>query len=115
MEYLQRESSAVEQAVRYHLSIFVDEQYRITALIDLEWTCSLPLEMLQPPFWVSGHIQDNFVGGTEKAITNEKAFILVSREFLDIFGQEPKSRDPSRKLPLDAKSIIRAAFEKKSL
>lgn len=95
-------------------NIFVDDQYNITAIIDLEWTCSLPLEMLQPPFWLSGHIQDSFVGPSEKVITNEKAFIPASREFLDIFGEEQKSRNPSRKLPFNAESVIRAAFEKKS-
>ncbi|KAL2786374.1 hypothetical protein BJX66DRAFT_328625 [Aspergillus keveii] len=32
-------------------NIFVDENWRITAFIDLEWGCSLPAEMIRPPLW----------------------------------------------------------------
>lgn len=30
-------------------NIFVDEKWNIKYLIDLEWACSLPIEMLHPP------------------------------------------------------------------
>jgi len=34
-------------------NIFVDEDWHITALMDLEWACVQPLEMLQPPHWLT--------------------------------------------------------------
>lgn len=34
-------------------NIFVDEYWRITGIIDLEWACSRPVEMLSPPDWLS--------------------------------------------------------------
>jgi hypothetical protein len=44
-------------------NIFVDEQWNITCLMDLEWVCVLPAEMLAVPYWLSGHgideIMDN--------------------------------------------------------
>jgi hypothetical protein len=95
-------------------NIFVDEQYNITAIVDLEWTCSLPLEMLQPPFLLSGQIQDDFVRGTDKVVMNEGAFVPVCQEFLDIFGQEQSSRESSQKPAFDAVGVVRTAFEKKS-
>lgn len=30
-------------------NIFVDENWNITSLVDLEWACSMPIEMIQPP------------------------------------------------------------------
>lgn len=33
-------------------NIFVDEQWNIKCLIDMEWACSLPIEMQQPPYWL---------------------------------------------------------------
>ena len=39
-------------------NIFVDEDGHVTSLIDLEWTCSLPVEMLQPPYWLTNRAVD---------------------------------------------------------
>lgn len=33
-------------------NIFVDEQWNIKYLIDMEWACSHPIEMQQPPYWL---------------------------------------------------------------
>ncbi|KAI5251253.1 hypothetical protein E4T42_04458 [Aureobasidium subglaciale] len=95
-------------------NIFVDNDYNITAVVDLEWTCSLPLEMLQPPFWVSGHIQDSFVGATEKTAINEKFFMPACHEFFDILSQEQASRHPLQKPAFDVANVARVGFEKKS-
>lgn len=35
-------------------NIFVDEEWNITCLIDLEWICALPVEMLAAPYWLTG-------------------------------------------------------------
>lgn len=34
-------------------NIFVDDDWRIVGIIDLEWACSRPIEMLGPPDWLS--------------------------------------------------------------
>jgi hypothetical protein len=52
----------------HECNIFVDDQYNITSIVDLEWSCSLPIEMHQPPFWLSGHGGGEFLkdGHAEK-------------------------------------------------
>lgn len=42
-------------------NIFVDEEWHVTSLIDLEWACSLPSEMLRPPYWLTGENIDRLV------------------------------------------------------
>ncbi|KJZ72472.1 hypothetical protein HIM_08141 [Hirsutella minnesotensis 3608] len=39
-------------------NIFVDPDWNITSIIDLEWACSRPVEMLGPPEWLSGRRLD---------------------------------------------------------
>ena len=43
-------------------NIFVDEQWNIKHLIDMEWACSLPVEMQQPPHWLIICGVDEMVG-----------------------------------------------------
>ncbi|PLB53306.1 hypothetical protein P170DRAFT_454417 [Aspergillus steynii IBT 23096] len=35
-------------------NIFVDNNWNITCLIDLEWACSRQIEMVEPPYWLTG-------------------------------------------------------------
>ena len=44
-------------------NIFVDNQWHITCLIDLEWACSLPIELQCPPHWLSGRAVDDIEDG----------------------------------------------------
>lgn len=39
-------------------NIFVDEEWNVTCIIDLEFTCSWPIEFLQPPYWLAGKFVD---------------------------------------------------------
>jgi hypothetical protein len=32
--------------------IFVDSNWNVTSIVDLEWVCARPIEMLHPPYWV---------------------------------------------------------------
>ena len=41
---------------------FLDEDWHIQYLIDLEWACSLPKEMLQPPYWGTSRGNDQLAG-----------------------------------------------------
>lgn len=66
-----------------HMSnILVDHQWNITALIDLEWICALPSEMLAVPLWLTGC--------SPEQLEDEKlqAFDKVRREFMRIFELE---------------------------
>ncbi|KAI1147223.1 hypothetical protein F4825DRAFT_471750 [Nemania diffusa] len=59
-------------------NIFVDKEWNIRYLIDLEWACSLPIEMLHPPSWLSGEAFESL----------SPLFDELYQEFLDIFKQE---------------------------
>jgi len=63
-------------------NIFVDDEWNIKYLIDLEWACSLPMEMQHPPYWLTSQTVDGLVG---EQLT---LFDEIYREFLDIFAHE---------------------------
>ncbi|TVY80836.1 hypothetical protein LSUE1_G004210 [Lachnellula suecica] len=84
--YIQRESRNGPyrlQLTDFHASnIFIDKVGNITCLIDHEWVCALPVEMLSVPYWLTGCAIDD--------ITEEKLceFEIVHREFMEIFEEE---------------------------
>lgn len=67
-------------------NIFVDQDWHVTCLVDLEWACSLPSEMQQPPYWITGEPLDGLTG--EKLAT----FVKTREEFMSIFEREERSR-----------------------
>ena len=69
----------------YASNIFVDQQWNITCLIDLEWVCALPIEMLAVPYWLAGHGIDEIVDN------NLYEFDLIRQEFMKIFEAEEVS------------------------
>ncbi len=60
-------------------NIFVDANWNITCLIDLEWICSLPVDMLDVPYWLTGGSIDEICGG-QYNIFNE-----VRQEFMSVW------------------------------
>ncbi|KAL2257700.1 hypothetical protein VTK26DRAFT_9280 [Humicola hyalothermophila] len=62
-------------------NIFVDEDWNVTCLIDLEWICSLPVEMLAVPYWLTNcsidTIIDDEYGPFDEA---RKAFLAAMDE-----------------------------------
>ncbi|KAK3364970.1 hypothetical protein B0T24DRAFT_652204 [Lasiosphaeria ovina] len=42
-------------------NILVDEDWNVTCLIDLEWICALPVEMLAVPYWLASCSIDNTI------------------------------------------------------
>jgi hypothetical protein len=36
-------------------NIFVDDEWHITCLVDLEWACSRPVQMVEPPYWLTNN------------------------------------------------------------
>ncbi|KAK0716956.1 hypothetical protein B0T26DRAFT_751089 [Lasiosphaeria miniovina] len=43
-------------------NIFVDDDWNVTCMLDLEWICALPAEMLAVPYWLTGCTIDDIVG-----------------------------------------------------
>lgn len=39
-------------------NIFVDDDWNVTCLVDLEWACSRPVEMIHPPYWLTNQSVD---------------------------------------------------------
>ena len=66
-------------------NIFVDCNWHIKYIIDLEWACSLPIEMLSPPYWMTSRAVDELEG--DELQTFETAY----QNFTDIFEKEDKS------------------------
>ncbi|KAF2802979.1 uncharacterized protein BDZ99DRAFT_454275 [Mytilinidion resinicola] len=63
-------------------NIFVNRDWHITSIIDLEWACVLPIEMQHPPYWLTGASIDRLVG------EELEAFESVHAEFMAIFEEE---------------------------
>ncbi|KAJ5585282.1 uncharacterized protein N7459_005082 [Penicillium hispanicum] len=65
-------------------NIFVDSQWHIKCVVDLEWACSLPAETLRPPYWLTGRSIDFLTD--EHLDTFKQAY----HEFVDVFEGEEK-------------------------
>ncbi|KNG83006.1 hypothetical protein ANOM_009588 [Aspergillus nomiae NRRL 13137] len=52
-------------------NIFVDENWNITCLVDLEWACSRPAEMIHPPYWLSNQSVDGIDLGEYESLHKE--------------------------------------------
>ncbi|EEH07534.1 conserved hypothetical protein [Histoplasma capsulatum G186AR] len=65
-------------------NIFVDEAWHITSLVDIEWGCSLPVEMLQPPHWLTNK-------GVDQIVTEE--YNKARMEFMNILADEEERGD----------------------
>ncbi|DAA77790.1 TPA_exp: Uncharacterized protein A8136_5493 [Trichophyton benhamiae CBS 112371] len=63
-------------------NIFVDQQWNITSLVDLEWGCSLPVEMIHPPYWLTSEFADAI---------DEDEYKKMWTEFVRILAQEEES------------------------
>ncbi|KAH6703741.1 hypothetical protein EV126DRAFT_416972 [Verticillium dahliae] len=83
-------------------NIFVDDQWNITCLIDLEWVCALPREMLAAPHWLTGRAID----GVRKGLSE---FSAVHAEFLEAFEDEERTANAGKSTSLT--SSIRESWE----
>lgn len=68
-------------------NVFVDEQWNIKRLIDLEWACSLPMQMQNTFYWLTGQAVDQLTG--ERLTEYDK----VREEFMEAFQHEEKLQD----------------------
>ncbi|KAI1839579.1 hypothetical protein JX266_014210 [Neoarthrinium moseri] len=74
-------------------NIFVDKDWNVTTVIDLEWVCALPIEMLAVPYWLTGRGIDEIVGDYLQD------FNEVRQEFMHALEEE-ESRIAHRQLTL---------------
>ncbi|RMZ76687.1 hypothetical protein DV738_g4851, partial [Chaetothyriales sp. CBS 135597] len=63
-------------------NIFVAEDGHVTGIIDLEWACTLPVEMLQPPYWLTNRAIDQITG--DSLVTYGQRL----KEFIAVFQGE---------------------------
>lgn len=67
-----------------HVSnIFVDKDWNVKCVIDLEWAASLPLEFMQTPHWLSAQAIDRI---------DPEAYNTLREEFMSIFESEEEKR-----------------------
>ncbi|GKZ36754.1 hypothetical protein AbraIFM66950_007951 [Aspergillus brasiliensis] len=63
-------------------NIFVDDDWNVTCLVDLEWACSLPIEMIRPFYWLTNL-------GVDQLVPSE--YDKVRKEFMDALKVEEKA------------------------
>jgi hypothetical protein len=62
-------------------NLYVDEQWTITKVLDLEWVCSRPVEMLHPPYWLTNQSVDRI---------DAHEYEQMHREFMDALEDEER-------------------------
>ncbi|KAL8821123.1 MAG: hypothetical protein Q9223_000778 [Gallowayella weberi] len=70
-------------------NVYVDEDWHIKHIIDLEWACSLPIQMQIPPFWLTSRGIDQLV---DEHLTE---YEQVLEEFMEAFHYEEMLQDPN--------------------
>jgi len=87
-------------------NIFVDDKWRITCLVDLEWACSRPIQMVEPPYWLTNKGVDNIEVEEFNTIRKELMSAITSEESED-FSSIP-SKDAA---PLLLSDVMEQAWE----
>lgn len=90
-------------------NIFVDSDWNIKRVVDLEWACSLPAETLRPPYWLTGRALDDLTG------EHLDEFRDAYEEFVDTFEEEEKKGPPFQGIQLHRTKLMRRAWETGSL
>ncbi|RAL06348.1 uncharacterized protein BO80DRAFT_460557 [Aspergillus ibericus CBS 121593] len=62
-------------------NIFVDKDWHITCLVDLEWACTRPIEMLRTPTWLTNKAVDEIAEEAEE-------YDIRRREFINVLAAE---------------------------
>lgn len=98
------------QMTDFHQSnIFVDDDWNVTGMIDLEWICSLPVEMLSVPHWLTDCSIDDIIG--EKYTRFDQA----RQQFLAVVDEEAESMNTKPKHDIPITSIMRETWRSKAV
>lgn len=85
-------------------NIFVDEHWNITCLIDLEWACSRPVEMIHPPHWLANQ---------PIAMISHEAYEAIHSEFMEVLKEEEqKQTSVIGEKPLGLHSTLQQGWER---
>jgi hypothetical protein len=79
-------------------NIFVDDRWNINCLIDLEWACSHPVEMIHPPYWLTNQAID---------LVNADEYKNLHAEFMAAFAKEEFQIKP----PISLHSILQQGWD----
>ncbi|KAF9771706.1 hypothetical protein IL306_010651, partial [Fusarium sp. DS 682] len=90
-------------------NILVDKDWNITALIDLEWICARPAEMLEAPYWLTGCHIDELQG--PKLCEFEE----IRRGFLSAFEREEKAAKPGFGHSIALAALMKEMWETKAV
>ncbi|KAK0732916.1 hypothetical protein B0T26DRAFT_736057 [Lasiosphaeria miniovina] len=94
------------QLTDFHASnIFVDNDWNVTCLIDLEWICALPAEMIAVPYWLTGQGIDQLAGD------DLAEFDQVCPEFMDVLEEEEAIVAPAPGHPPALAAIMRESWD----
>ena len=85
----------------HHSNIFVDDHWNITSLIDLEWACSHPVEMIHPPHWLTNEGID---------LINVDEYQGLHTEFMEALAVEEGKLE--RDLPFRLTPILQQGWER---
>ncbi|RDA91278.1 hypothetical protein CP533_6325 [Ophiocordyceps camponoti-saundersi (nom. inval.)] len=103
-----RDGPFLLQLTDFHQSnVFVDDEWNVTCLMDLEWICALPADMLSVPYWLTGCSIDTIVDD-EYATFDE-----ARREFLLIMDEEAGNVPAEHGLCVT--SVMRSVWESKGV
>lgn len=80
-------------------NIFVDDRWNIKCLIDLEWACSHPVEMIHPPYWLTNETIDSI---------SLEDYRNLHKEFMDVFTEEENQIQP----PICLSTILQQGWER---
>ncbi|OOF98994.1 hypothetical protein ASPCADRAFT_162880 [Aspergillus carbonarius ITEM 5010] len=87
-------------------NIFVDGDWNVKYLVDLEWTCSRPAEMLHPPYWLTSRGVDQLEKGEHL-----DAFRDIHSEFMDVFEEEERLLSPKADRAFNLSHVMRKGWE----
>ncbi|KAK2790429.1 hypothetical protein FQN53_009452 [Emmonsiellopsis sp. PD_33] len=71
-------------------NLFVDDDWHIKKLLDLEWMCIRPVEMQHPPYWLTNQAVDRI---------DEVEYSKLGNEFIDILEEEERQMTKESTLP----------------
>ncbi|KAL5344389.1 hypothetical protein ACLOAV_010649 [Pseudogymnoascus australis] len=75
-------------------NIFVDKNWNITSLVDLEWASTRPIEMLRTPTWLTSKACD------EIAEEGQEEYAKAQADFMGIFTAEEQTQSSDDRKPL---------------
>jgi hypothetical protein len=79
-------------------NVFVDDDWNIVRIIDLEWACSHPVEMIHPPSWLTSEAID---------MISSDEYTVLHAEFMNAFAEEEKILD----MPFHLSPIMKQGLE----